>query len=62
MEKNQSIDINPLVSSPKQQKIWQVFDVLGDISLAVIKEYLGEDYSFDEIRLVRGKWRQQKRK
>ncbi|RUR77820.1 DNA helicase RecQ [Chlorogloeopsis fritschii PCC 9212] len=62
IEKNQSIDINQLVPLQKQQKIWQVFDTLGDISLTPIKEYLGESYSFDEIRLVRGKWRQKSRK
>ncbi|MFQ4145797.1 DNA helicase RecQ [Chlorogloeopsis sp. ULAP02] len=58
IEKNQSVDINQLVPLQKQQKILQVFDTLGDISLTPIKEYLGENYSFDEIRLVRGKWRQ----
>ncbi len=57
IEKKQPVDLNRLVSQEKQQKIWQVLDVLGDISLTPIKEYLGDDYSFDEIRLVRGKWR-----
>ncbi len=62
IEKNQSVDINQLISVEKQQKIRQVLEVLGDISLTPIKEYLGESYSFDEIRLVRGKWRQENRK
>ncbi|MDJ0732678.1 MAG: DNA helicase RecQ [Nostocaceae cyanobacterium] len=62
IEKNQPIDLNQLVSPQKQQKIWQVLDVLGDIALTPIKEYLGDDYSFDEIRLVRGKWRCQNSK
>jgi ATP-dependent DNA helicase RecQ len=58
IEKNQPVDINLLVLPEKQQKILQVLDILGDIPLTPIKEYLGECYSFDEIRLVRGKWRQ----
>jgi ATP-dependent DNA helicase RecQ len=60
IEKKQPIDVNKLVSSEKQKKIWQVLEALGDISLTPIKEYLGDSYSFDEIRLVRGIWRQRK--
>ncbi|MEC4816867.1 MAG: DNA helicase RecQ [Scytonema sp. PMC 1069.18] len=59
IEKNQPVDMNLLVSPEKQQKILQVLDILGDIPLTPIKEYLGDRYSFDEIRLVRGKWRQE---
>ncbi|MDF5707702.1 MAG: DNA helicase RecQ [Nostoc sp. S4] len=62
IEKNQSVDLNQLVSLEHQQKIWQVLEVLGDISLTPIREQLGENYSFDEIRLVRGKWRRENRK
>ncbi len=61
IEKNQSVDINQLVPQEKQQKILQVLESLGDVALTPIKEYLGESYSFDEIRLVRGKWRQRDR-
>jgi ATP-dependent DNA helicase RecQ len=62
IEKNQSVDLNQLVPVDKQRKILQVLEVLGDISLTPIKEYLGENYSFDEIRLVREKWRRESRK
>ncbi|MCC5615189.1 DNA helicase RecQ [Nostoc sp. CHAB 5836] len=62
IEKNQSVDLNQLVPIEHQQKIWQVLEVLGDISLTPIKEQLGESYSFDEIRLVRCKWRRENRK
>ena len=62
IEKNQSVDLNQLVPLEHQQKIWQVLEVLGDISLTPIREQLGESYSFDEIRLVRGKWRRENRK
>ena len=57
IEKNQPVDLNLLVTVEKQKKIIQVLDILGDISLTPIKEYLGDSYSFDEIRLVKGKWR-----
>ncbi|MEO1374374.1 MAG: DNA helicase RecQ [Cyanobacteria bacterium J06635_10] len=57
IEKNQPVDLNLLVTVDKQKKIIQVLDTLGDVALTPIKEYLGESYSFDEIRLVRGKWR-----
>lgn len=62
IEKNQPVDLNQLVPLEHQQKIWQVLEVLGDISLTPIKEQLGESYTFDEIRLVRCKWRRANRK
>jgi ATP-dependent DNA helicase RecQ len=61
IEKNQPVDLNQLVPLEHQQKIWQVLEVLGDISLTPIKEQLGESYTYDEIRLVRGKWRRKNR-
>ncbi|TAE53917.1 MAG: DNA helicase RecQ [Nostocales cyanobacterium] len=61
IEKNQPVDLNQLVPLDKQKKIWQVIDVLGDISLTPIREHLGQDYSFDEIRLVRAKWRKEQK-
>ncbi|MBD2679695.1 MULTISPECIES: DNA helicase RecQ [Nostoc] len=62
IEKNQPVDLNQLVPLERQQKIWQVLEVLGDISLTPIREQLGESYTYDEIRLVRGKWRRENRK
>jgi ATP-dependent DNA helicase RecQ len=61
IEKNQPVDLNQLVTLERQQKIWQVLEVLGDISLTPIREQLGESYTYDEIRLVRGKWRRESR-
>ncbi|MEH2073989.1 MAG: DNA helicase RecQ [Nostoc sp.] len=62
IEKNQPVDLNQLIPLEHQQKIWKVLEVLGDISLTPIKEQLGESYTFDEIRLVRCKWRRENRK
>lgn len=55
--KNQPVDLNQLVPLEHQKKIWQVLEILGDVSLTPIKQQLGENYTFDEIRLVREKWR-----
>ncbi len=62
MEKNQPVDLNQLIPLEHQKKIWQVLEVLGDISLTPIRDQLGEGYTYDEIRLVRGKWRRENRK
>jgi ATP-dependent DNA helicase RecQ len=62
MEKNHEIDINLLVPINKQQVIWKVLDTLGDISLTPIKDYLGNDYSYEEIRLVKSRWKRKTKK
>ncbi len=62
IEKNEAIDINLLVPVNKQKVIWKVLDTLGDVALTPIKEYLGDDYSFDEIRIVKGVWRRKSKK
>ncbi|BAZ10180.1 ATP-dependent DNA helicase [Calothrix sp. NIES-4071] len=62
MDKNHDIDINLLVPVQKQQVIWKVLNTLGDISLTPVKEYLGSDYSFEEIRLVKSRWKRKNRK
>ncbi|BCL37477.1 DNA helicase RecQ [Nostoc sp. MS1] len=62
IEKNQPVDLSILVPLEHQQKIWQVLEVLGDIALTPIKEQLGEGYTFEQIRLVREKWRRQNKK
>jgi len=57
VEKNQDVDLDRIVDRDRQVKIYHALEKLGDISLNPIREYLGEDYSYDEIRLVRGRWR-----
>lgn len=59
IELNQPIDINQFVPPERQAVICQAFQVVGDRSLTHVRDYLGESYSYDEIRLVRGWWRQQ---
>ena len=60
IEKHQPVDINLLVPVEKQKKIQQVLETLGNVALTPVKEYLGDDYSFDEINLVRAMWRRNK--
>ena len=61
VEKNAAVDLNKLVESDRQAKIWQTLQTVGSHSLNSIREYLGEDYTYDEIRLVRGRWRYENR-
>lgn len=56
---NQPVALNQLVEPEKQKAIIEVIDKQGDQSLKSLKEALGEDYSYDEIKLVRGWWRSQ---
>ncbi len=60
IEMNQPVALNQLVQADKQQAIVKTMEQMGDITLKTIKENLGENYSYDEIRLVRGWWRSQK--
>jgi ATP-dependent DNA helicase RecQ len=62
VEKNQDVDLDRLVDRDRQVKIYQALEKLGDISLTPIREYLGEEYAYDEIRLVRGRWRHEKKR
>lgn len=60
IEMNQPVALNKLVTADKQQAIIQAIETLGDLALKQLKEKLGEDYSYDEIKLVRGWWRSQR--
>jgi len=48
----ESISIDHLVPQERQQKIIEVFHRLGYEKLAPVREVLGEEYSYDELRLV----------
>ena len=47
------LDIAELVAAEKIAVITQTFDQIGKESLKLIKEHLGDEYSYGEIRLVR---------
>jgi ATP-dependent DNA helicase RecQ len=60
IEMNQPVALNKLVTADKQQVIIEAIKQLGDMTLKTIKDSLGEEYSYEEIRLVRGWWRSHK--
>ena len=51
----EEIDINRFISKERQEIIYQCMQSLGTQALTPIKENLGDDYSYAEIRLVRAK-------
>jgi ATP-dependent DNA helicase RecQ len=57
IEMNQPVALNRLVQPDKQQIITRAIEKIGADSLKELKEYLGENYSYVEIRLVRAWWR-----
>lgn len=61
IELNQPLDIDKFVSKEKQIIINQAIDTIGDRLLKPIKEYLGDNYSYDEIKLIRA-WRKKQKK
>ncbi|HEY9671417.1 MAG TPA: DNA helicase RecQ [Waterburya sp.] len=59
IEKNQPIDLNRLVSLERQKPIIKAIQTVGTNSLRSLREHLGEDYSYEEIRLVLAWWRRE---
>jgi len=53
IELNQPVKIDDFVSSEKQKKIEDAFHKIGDKFLKPIRDYLGNNYSYDEIKLVK---------
>jgi ATP-dependent DNA helicase RecQ len=56
IELKQPVDLDRLVEPERQEKILKVLEKRGAVSLTLLKDALGESYTYDEIRLVRGKW------
>ena len=61
IETNHLVDITRLVPPERLQPIWQVIGVVGDEKLKPIYEYLNEEYSYEDIQLVRALWRRDQR-
>ncbi len=60
LEMKQPIDLNRLVSPEMQKPILQAIQTLGADSLKTIREHLGEQYTYEDIQLVRAWWRREK--
>ncbi len=59
IELGETIDIAPLIPESHYQNIVDAIEQLGDGALRPLKDFLGDDYSFDEIRLVRAMMRKE---
>ncbi len=59
IELNQPIEIDRLVIPVKQEIILKAIEKIGETSLKILRENLGENYSYDEIKLVRA-WKRKK--
>lgn len=57
IETNQPIDLDRFVSPERQQVIFAAIEKVGADTLKPIKEHLGEEFTYDEIKLVRAWWR-----
>jgi ATP-dependent DNA helicase RecQ len=53
IEAGETIDIERLVAPERQKIILDALQQVGDEMLKPVKEFLGEEYSYEEIRLVR---------
>ncbi|GLV59081.1 hypothetical protein KDH_59090 [Dictyobacter sp. S3.2.2.5] len=59
LEEGEQFDLSNLVAADHYDVIAQAIQEVGDARLKPIKEHLGDDYSYDEIRLVRAQLRGQ---
>jgi len=57
IELNQPVKIDRFVAKDKQKTILKVIKNIGDKQLKELKDNLGQDYSYDEIKLVRAWYR-----
>lgn len=56
LELGHAVDLDRLVVSDRKNKILMAIEAIGPDSLTKIRDYLGEVYGYDEIRLVRAWW------
>jgi ATP-dependent DNA helicase RecQ len=56
IEQGETISVDHWVDPTRQIKIREVITQVGAISLSLIREVLGETYTYDEIKLVRAIW------
>ena len=59
IEMNQPIDINDFIPQHKKTMIIKCIQTIGDSSLTPLKNHLGDDYSYNELRLTRAWYRRE---
>jgi ATP-dependent DNA helicase RecQ len=57
LETGQAIRLEQIVPADRQTAIEAAIQAVGAVSLRAIRDRLGEQYNYEEIRLVRAKWR-----
>jgi ATP-dependent DNA helicase RecQ len=60
IEMHQPIDLDRLVPSQRQEIIMSAIEKVGDKALTPIRDILGDEYSYEEIRLTRSRWRRER--
>jgi len=58
IEAGEDIDVSRLISPERHKAIYEVWQEVGDGFLRPVKDILGDEYSFEEIKLVRAAIRQ----
>jgi ATP-dependent DNA helicase RecQ len=61
LEAGEAINLNDLVAPDRQATIWNALEQSDSPYLNDVRDRLGEDYSYDEIRLVQGAFRREQR-
>jgi ATP-dependent DNA helicase RecQ len=56
IEQGHSVELDALVTVDHQEKIRAAIAQVGATSLTLIRNHLGEEYTYDEIKLVRADW------
>ena len=59
IEMNQPVKLEQFVPELDQNVIWQAINQVGDHSLKTIRDALGEEYRYEQIKLVRAWWRRE---
>jgi ATP-dependent DNA helicase RecQ len=61
LEKSQPVNLEQLVSEDRRRAIVAAIEQVGAEYLGPIREQLGNQYEYGEIKLIRAWWRQQAR-
>jgi ATP-dependent DNA helicase RecQ len=59
IEAGETVAVDRLVAPERQRVILEAIAAVGDDALRTIRDYVGEQYDFNEIRIMRSVWRMQ---
>ena len=61
LEGGYQVNVDSLVSAEAKLTIITAIETVGESKLSTIREHLQEQFSYDEIKLIRAEWRSKKR-